>query len=132
MFPTSAAENASLIIITTSSKIPCRLPFTNQPFNYELHLATAEANEIKLLVSRQRPHVILATHQKVSLLTKFHYFAKKRGKSDTKSFHSGCVVRVSQQPGMLPTNAIYLYLISRSLHLVGNPESSIVAVVKVG
>jgi hypothetical protein len=45
----------------------------------------------------------------------------KRGKSDAnysqgKSFRSGCVVRVLQQPGMLPANAIYLYLVSRSLH----------------
>jgi hypothetical protein len=40
----------------------------------------SKANEIRLLVSRQRPQVILAPHQKVSLLSKFHYFAKKTGK----------------------------------------------------
>jgi hypothetical protein len=51
----------------------------------------------------------------------FIILPKKRGKSDAnysqaKSFRSGCVVRVLQQLGMLPTNAIYLYLVSRSLH----------------
>jgi hypothetical protein len=45
---------------------------------------TNKANEIRLLVSRQRPHVILAPHQKVSLLPKFHYFAKK-GDNPTQS-----------------------------------------------
>ena len=33
-----------------------------------------KANESSLLVSRQRPHVILAHHPKISLLPKFHYF----------------------------------------------------------
>jgi hypothetical protein len=38
-----------------------------------------------LLVSRQRPHVILAPHQKVSLLQKFHYFAKKKWENPTQT-----------------------------------------------